>query len=200
MRLARHEPVADVEQGGLGKGERTGAPIRRRYLLQELVKLKTTCPGIADVRGRGACSGAPIFLGIYRSQVLPAEAQLGSRDYEQLSAGIMIPRDSKKMVQWIQAGDAGGERELTGKWSGRLQLVLISGFLDLVPRPEGLNPSLFQDLSSTSRLLQGTLLKPCPFIELCMKRSFTYFKPYKSQISVIEHEGRECGAESLSAE
>jgi hypothetical protein len=51
---------------------------------------------------------------------------------------IMIPRDSKKMVQWIQAGDAGGERKLTGKWNGgRLQAVLMSGFLDFVPRPQG---------------------------------------------------------------
>jgi len=58
-----------------------------------------------------------------------------------LAASIMIPRDSKKMVQWIQTGGAGGERKLTGKWNGgRLQLVLISGFLDLVPGPQGLKP------------------------------------------------------------
>jgi len=60
MRLARHEPVADVARGGLGKGEGTVAPIRGRYLLQELVKLKTTCPGIADVRGRGAMVGVEL--------------------------------------------------------------------------------------------------------------------------------------------
>ena len=50
----------------------------------------------------GEVTNVPIFLGIFRSQALPADAWLGSRDYEPLAASIIVPTDFKKMAQWMQ--------------------------------------------------------------------------------------------------
>lgn len=47
----------------------------------------------------------PIFLGVFRSQALPPQAWLGDQRYEQLATSIMVPRDSKKMVQWLRVGE-----------------------------------------------------------------------------------------------
>ena len=48
----------------------------------------------------------PIFLGVERSLTLPPDVWLGNEDFRKLAASVMIPKDSKKMLRWIQFGES----------------------------------------------------------------------------------------------
>lgn len=52
----------------------------------------------------------PIFLGVERSLTLPPDVWLGNEDYRELATSIVIPRDSKKMLRWIQIGASASRR------------------------------------------------------------------------------------------
>lgn len=47
-------------------------------------------------------TGVPIYLGINRSQSMPASAWLGEERYKELAATTMEPRDSRRMLRWFQ--------------------------------------------------------------------------------------------------
>jgi CHASE2 domain-containing sensor protein len=48
--------------------------------------------------------GVPVFLGIKRTIAKPAAEWLGSENYQGLAANILIPKDSKRMVNVIKMG------------------------------------------------------------------------------------------------
>lgn len=47
----------------------------------------------------------PIFLGIFRSQAMPASAWLGKDSYKDLAASILVPRDARWMPKWLHASN-----------------------------------------------------------------------------------------------
>lgn len=72
------------------------SPEQGRYLTRTDPEFFAACLRLRDV------TNVPIFLGIFRSQTLPPDTWLGSRDYEPLAASIVVPNDFKKMAQWMQ--------------------------------------------------------------------------------------------------
>jgi CHASE2 domain-containing sensor protein len=47
----------------------------------------------------------PVFLGVNRAIASPAAEWLGSKEFEPLAANILIPRDSRRMLNVLHVGD-----------------------------------------------------------------------------------------------
>ena len=78
----------------------------------------------------GKQRGVPVFLGIKRTIAKPSAEWLGDEKYEDLAANILVPRDSKRMLNLLHVGDktTPGATEEKAKPSKTMSALLADAY------------------------------------------------------------------------